>query len=62
MKVYFKGKTQEYGQRMKVRELLKRLELSPQAVLVVKDNEVITEDEFLEETDEVRIITAISGG
>jgi sulfur carrier protein len=62
MKVYFQGKTYQYSGKINVKDLLKELNLSPQAVLVIKDNEVITEEEFLEETTAVRIISAISGG
>jgi len=62
MKVYFRGKELEYPERMRVRDLLKKMNLSPQAVLVIRNNEVVTEDEVLEESDEIRIISAISGG
>ncbi|OGW17788.1 MAG: hypothetical protein A3G93_15255 [Nitrospinae bacterium RIFCSPLOWO2_12_FULL_45_22] len=62
MKVYFRGKIYEYAGMIMVKDLLKDLALSAQAVLVIKNNEVITEDEFVGETDEVRVISAISGG
>ena len=47
---------------MTVRELLKELNLSPESTLVVRDDEVLTEDEKLRKDDEVRVISAISGG
>lgn len=47
---------------MTVRELLKELNLSPESTLVVRDDEVLTEDEKLQKDDEVRVISAISGG
>ncbi|MCS7252944.1 MAG: MoaD/ThiS family protein [Armatimonadota bacterium] len=63
MRAIFRGKVYEFEEeKMKVRELLKRLNLSPESTLVVRDNEVLTEDELLKRGDEVRIISAISGG
>ncbi|MFA0749903.1 MAG: hypothetical protein SLRJCFUN_000306 [Candidatus Fervidibacter sp.] len=47
---------------MTVRELLKELNLSPESALVLRGDEVLTEDERLSEDDEVRVVSAISGG
>ncbi len=47
---------------MSVRELIKELNLSPESTLVIRNDEVLTEDEWLKEDDEVRVISAISGG
>ncbi|MFA0758829.1 MAG: hypothetical protein KEFWMYNX_002176 [Candidatus Fervidibacter sp.] len=47
---------------MTVQELLKELNLSPESTLVLRGEEVLTEDERLREDDEVRVISAISGG
>ncbi len=62
MKVEFRGQTFNFSKRMKVRELLKELNLSPESTIVVRGEEVLTEDEWIEEEDEVRVISAISGG
>lgn len=48
--------------RIKVIEILRKLEIIPEHVLVVKNGDVVTEDEFVEEGDSVEIISAISGG
>lgn len=62
MKIKFRDQTFEFDREMTVRELLKELNLSPESTLVVRDDEVLTEDEKLRRDDEVRVISAISGG
>ncbi len=62
MKVEFRRRVFEFDERMKVKELLEKLNLSPESTIVVRDDEVLTEDEWLEEDDEVKVISAISGG
>lgn len=62
MKVKFRDQTFEFDRDMTVRELLEELNLSPESTIVVKGDEVLTEDEKLSKDDEVRIISAISGG
>lgn len=63
LRAVFRGRVYEFDEdKMKVKELLKRLNLSPESTLVVRNDEVLTEEEFLKRGDEVRIISAISGG
>lgn len=62
MKVKFRDQTFEFDRDMTVRELLEELNLSPESTIVVKGDEVLTEDEKLSKDDEVRVISAISGG
>jgi len=62
VKVEFRGQVFEFDKRMRVKELLEKLNLSPESTLVVRGEEVLTEDEWLEEEDEVKVISAISGG
>jgi sulfur carrier protein len=45
-----------------VGQLLKRLNLLPEAVLVLRGDELITEDEALKENDMIEIRPVISGG
>ncbi len=52
--IYFKGKT--------VKELLRQLQINLETVLVVRKNEVITEDELLSDKDEIKLLSVISGG
>lgn len=62
MRVHFRGQTYEFDRPMTVRELLKELNLSPESALVLRGDEVLTEDERLSEDEEVRVVSAISGG
>jgi sulfur carrier protein len=56
-----KRETEIKGPRT-VGQLLKRLNFLPEAVLVLRGDELITEDEALNEEDIVEIRPVISGG
>lgn len=43
-------------------DLMKVLKVNPETVLCVKNGEVVTEDETVENNDEVRFLSVISGG
>jgi sulfur carrier protein ThiS len=45
-----------------VSKLLSLLKLSPESVVVVKNSEVVTEDELLSDKDTVKILSVVSGG
>lgn len=45
-----------------VEELLRRLQLNPEAVLVVRDGVVIPETELLQDNDALEILSVVSGG
>jgi len=45
-----------------VLELLKNLNINKEVVLVVKNGNLITEDETLQDKDKVELISVISGG
>ena len=45
-----------------VRELLKELHLNPEAFLVIRNDDLVTEDEVLKDSDTVEIRPVISGG
>lgn len=62
MKVIFRGEEKEVQGPIKVKELLKILDLLPEYAVVLKRGEPVTEDETLTDEDEVRVISAISGG
>ena len=53
-KISFSGKT--------VKELLLKLKLNPETVLVVRKEEVLTEDELVKNKDEIEILSVVSGG
>ena len=57
-----KEKTIELGNNSTVKELLKKININPVTVIVSKNNNIIMEDEKLNEKDDVKIISVISGG
>ena len=52
----------ELPQGSLVLELLKKLKINPVAVIVSRNNELILEDEKLNNNDEIKILSVISGG
>ncbi len=46
----------------RVRELLKELSLLPEAVLVVRGDDLVTEDDVLRDDDRIEIRPVMSGG
>ena len=43
-------------------DLLKKMKINPVTVIVSRNNELILEDETLENNDEIKILSVISGG
>jgi sulfur carrier protein ThiS len=64
MKVYIEREKseQELFFKGKVIDLLHKLGINPDDVLVVRKGELITEDEVLNDDDEVKLLSVISGG
>ncbi len=64
MKVYIdrENKNIEVNFNGNAAELLSRLGINPDAVLIVRNNELIIEDEVLKESDNIKIISVVSGG
>lgn len=62
MKVVLGNKTYQFKERLKVRELLDKINLPPHRHLVVRNGKMALENEYLELKDEVRIISIMSGG
>ena len=46
----------------RVRELFKELHLVPEAYLVIRNDDLVTEDEVLRDSDHIEIRPVISGG
>ncbi|MDD4878393.1 MAG: MoaD/ThiS family protein [Candidatus Nanoarchaeia archaeon] len=63
MKVYIEktGKTAN-AKAPSVAALLKKLNINPVTVLVVKNGALVTEDAKLAENDTVKILSVVSGG
>lgn len=45
-----------------LRKAIEKVGLNPQAVLAVRDGNLITEDTQLKDGDEIRLVAVISGG
>lgn len=52
----------ELSGKRSVAQLLDELRLNPETVIVARDGNLLTRDDFIGETDTVEIISAISGG
>ena len=46
----------------KVSELLKKLDISPSSVIIIRNNEVVLEDELLSKEDNIKLVSVVSGG
>ena len=64
MKVHLRQPTKEIevtGPK-RVRDLLKELHLIPEGYLVIRNDDLVTDDEILKESDTIEIRPVISGG
>jgi sulfur carrier protein len=63
IRVIYRGKEIEVPEkRMRARDLLRHLGLSPLSSIVIRNDEVISEEDYVQEGDKVRVVNAISGG
>lgn len=66
LKVFYdrenKEKTVELDKDTSVKDLLKKMNINPVTVIVSKNDNIILEDEKLNEKDDIKIISVISGG
>lgn len=44
------------------KQLCKELDVNPQTVLILQNEELVTEDEELADEDTIKLITVVSGG
>ncbi|MDT7044138.1 MoaD/ThiS family protein [Candidatus Nitronereus thalassa] len=64
MKIHLTNPTKELDIQgpMRVKQLLEHLQLTPEAHLVIRGDELVTEDEKLNDGDTIEIRSVISGG
>ncbi|HNT77962.1 MAG TPA: MoaD/ThiS family protein [Anaerolineae bacterium] len=62
MHIVYRNKEWTVEEPCTVKQLLDRLELLPEAVLVVRNGQLVTEDQRLDVSDEVKVVAVISGG
>jgi len=56
-----KNKTEELNAKT-VMDLLKKLNINPETVLVTRDNELLNLNDKLEKKDSIKLLSVISGG
>ena len=57
-----KEKTIELDINSSVKDLLAKMNVNPVTVIVSRDDSIITEDEKVNDSDKIRLISVISGG
>jgi len=64
MTVTLHSRDKEYQVKagMTLRDSLLKIDILPETVLAVRDGELITEDEILQDGEQVRLISVVSGG
>ncbi len=62
IKLKYRKQEWELDGKFTLRKAIERVGLNPEAVLAVRDGELITEDTWLSDGDEIRLVAVISGG
>lgn len=65
MKIYLERENKHLNMKIKetsVESLLEKLQINKSTVLVVRNDELVTEKASLKDKDDIRILSVISGG
>lgn len=62
MKVIYRDQEWELRGGMTARAAIKKVGLDPEAVLVVRNGQLVTDDTLLKDEDQVKLIAVVSGG
>jgi len=62
MKLTYRDKEWDLKGGLTARTAIEKVGLDPEAVLIVRNDKLITDDTVLQEGDEVKLIAVISGG
>jgi sulfur carrier protein ThiS len=62
MKLVYRDQEWDLRGGMTARAAIKKVALDPEAVLVVRNGQLVTDDTILAEEDEVKLIAVVSGG
>jgi sulfur carrier protein ThiS len=57
-----RGKRYEVRSGTTLRDAIRKIGLSPEAVLAVREGQLVTDDRILRAGEEIRLISVISGG
>jgi sulfur carrier protein ThiS len=62
VKIKFRKRNYDINGEIQLGKALKRLGVNPLSVLAIRNGTLVTEDETLQDQDEVELIEVISGG
>jgi len=62
MQITYRDKKYELKGNITARDAIKKIGLDPEAVLVVVNSKLVTDDVILKENDEVKLVAVVSGG
>ena len=62
MHIVYRDKEWFVDQEMTVNQMLKYLKLLPESVLVVRNGQLVAEDQKVQPGDEIKVVSVISGG
>jgi sulfur carrier protein ThiS len=62
VKLLYRQQEHEVRPGMALLDALKKVNILPEAVIAVREGEMITEDEILKDGDVVKLVAVISGG
>ena len=62
VKLILRGKEYEVRPGMALLDALKKINVVPEAIIALRDGEMITDDEILRSGDVIKLIAVISGG
>lgn len=62
VRLILRGQEYELRPGMTLRSSLEKVGINPEVVLATRAGELITDDEILQEGDQVRLVAVISGG
>ena len=62
MQVTYRERYWNFDETLTVTQMLKRIDVLPESVLVVRNGQLVTEDQVLKPEDTVKVVAVISGG
>ncbi len=57
-----RGKTYTVPAGLRIREAIRRIGLTPESYLAVRDGELVPDDEYLKAGEVIQLVAVISGG
>lgn len=62
VKIILRDREYEVRAGMTLRDALEKIDVLPESVIATLDGELVTDEEIVNEGDEIRLIAVISGG